>query len=245
LLALNFLTFITYVRQLAFYESQLKTEVLQGQLTAYARRVTIIEEYQSQIAEMRHELKNILYTMNIDMEQQNYGRVNQRILGLLGHLKQVEPEHYTGHVLIDAVISYKAERIRELGADLNVQAEMLDADVAAPLPAALAYDIASIMGIALDNVTDAVELLHAADPAAHPPVGCAIQRSKNMLLLDITNPLPAPLRYKNGEIQSTKAESGHGLGLSALRRIAWKYGGDTVITDTGGVFSLSVTLLIQ
>jgi sensor histidine kinase regulating citrate/malate metabolism len=153
-------------------------------------------------------------------------------------LKQVEPEHYTENYLIDAVISYKAEHLRDLGAVITIQT-----DVLAP-EAPLAYDIASILGIALDNVTDAVELLHAADADAHPPVQCTIQRQKNMLLIDSTNPLPAPLRYKNGEIQSTKAESGHGLGLSALRRIARNYGGDAVISGSGNVFSLSVTLFM-
>jgi sensor histidine kinase regulating citrate/malate metabolism len=211
---------------------------LQGQITAYARRITLVEEHQRQIEEMRHELKNILYTVNIDLEQQHYDQVNRRMAGLLGHLEQAAPEHYTENYLIDAVISYKAVRLRELGADLIVQADVLN------LEAPAANDLAAIMGIALDNVTDACELLHAADQIARPPVPCTIQRQKNMLLIDITNPLPAPLRYKNGEIRSTKALSGHGLGLSALRRIAGKYGGELTITDTAETFTLSVLLYV-
>jgi signal transduction histidine kinase len=65
-----------------------------------------------------------------------------------------------------------------------------------------------------------------------------------MLMIDVTNPLPGPLRYRNGEIRSTKTLSGHGLGLSALRRIARKHGGDIVISDSGGMFHLSVTLFM-
>jgi sensor histidine kinase regulating citrate/malate metabolism len=100
------------------------------------------------------------------------------------------------------------------------------------------------MGTALDNVTDACELLHGADGAAAPAVYCLIQSKKNMLFIRVTNPLPAPLCYKDGEIQSTKAESGHGLGLSALRRIAQKYNGEVDISDKDGLFSLAVMLFM-
>jgi signal transduction histidine kinase len=243
LIALNLFTFYIYVRLLAFYESHVQAQVLQGQLTAYTRRITIIEAFQHQTDEIRHEFKNLLFTLNIDIEQQNYDRLKQRTAELLGDLKQAEPEHYTGISLIDAVISYKAVRLRELGTDLTVQAELLDME--APGAAALPYDIASIMGIALDNVTDACELLNAKGRAAGAPVYCTRQKQKNLLLLiQVSNPLPGPLLYENGEIRSTKALSGHGLGLSALRRIVQKYGGKVTISDTGGTFSLTVTLFV-
>jgi hypothetical protein len=63
-----------------------------------------------------------------------------------------------------------------------------------------------------------------------------------MLIIKVINPLPGPLRYKNGEIQSTKVGGGHGLGLPALRRIVQKYAGDVTISGSDNVFSLSVML---
>jgi sensor histidine kinase regulating citrate/malate metabolism len=242
-LALNLFTFYMYVRLLAYYESHLQTKLLQWQVTAYARRVAVVETFQRQTDETRHELKNLLFGLKVDMDQQNYESVNKRIRTLLGDLKQAEPEIYTGIPLIDAIISYKLVRLRELGADLSVQADLLDAGIG-PLESPAAYDIASIMGIALDNVTDACETLHRADQTSAPPVSCAIQKKPLLLLIQVTNPLPQPLSYKNGVIQSTKTQSGHGLGLSALRRIAGKYGGKVAIADTDGTFSLTVTLFM-
>jgi hypothetical protein len=241
---------------------------------------------------MRHEFKNILFSLNIDAEQGNCDRVRRRTAELLGDYTQAEPEHYTGNALVDALVSYKAVRLRELGAELSVQADLLDPDLAgltvdraghsvdragqtvdraewgvdragqgvdragqtvdraalaAPGSAdsgALAYDLAAIMGIALDNVTDACELLRAADPAARIPVYCGIEKKPLLLLIQLTNPLPGPLRYQDGDIRSTKSESGHGLGLSALRRIAQKYGGKVAISGAEGTFSLTVTLFV-
>jgi signal transduction histidine kinase len=238
LLALNFFTFLLYVRQLAFYETNLQTEVLQVQLNAQTRRITGLEAFQRQTGEMRHELKNLLFSLKIDMEQQNYDSAANRVSALLGDLQTAEPEHYTGIALIDAVISYKAAGIRERGADLAIQADLLDA-IAVPI----AYDIASLMAIALDNVLDAVEALPKGQTAGRA-VRCTIQKLKNALAIDISNPLPGPLRYKNGELRSTKAEGGHGFGLSALRRITRKYGGELTVSDTAGTFTLSVLLYV-
>jgi hypothetical protein len=238
LTALNLLTFYMYVRLLTFYEANLQTQVLQGQLTAYTRRVTMIEDFQHQAGELQHELKNIIFTMNVDMEQQNYAQVKRRMAELLGDLKQVERECYTGNSLIDAVIAYKAVGLRELGAILSVETDLLDLEPPA------AYDIASIMGISLDNVTDAVAFIETQTAHTRAAIHCTIQRQKNMLMIDVTNPLPGPLRYHNGEIRSTKTETGHGLGLPALRRIVQKYAGDVTISDSGHVFSLSITLFV-
>jgi sensor histidine kinase regulating citrate/malate metabolism len=235
LIALNLLTFYMSIRLLALYESNAQTQVLQGQLTAYTRRVTIIEAFQRRTEEMRHELKNLLFALNVDMEQENYERAKQRTQELLGDMKQTATERYTGISLIDAVISYKAARLKELGADVDIRADLLD------IESAVAYDIASIMGIALDNVTDARELLRTEKFA----VSCTIEKQKDLLLMiEVSNPLPAPLRYKNGEIQTTKAESGHGLGLSALRRIVQKYNGEVSISGTDGTFTLSAMLFV-
>ncbi|GHV28236.1 hypothetical protein AGMMS4952_11410 [Spirochaetia bacterium] len=238
LLALNLLTFYMYVRLLTYYEIRLQTQVLQGQLYAQSRRITGIEAFQRQTGEMRHELKNLLFSLKVDMEQQNYDSVNNRIWAVLGDLKQVEPEYYTGVSLIDAMISYKAAQIRELGANFSVQADLLDIETT------LAYDIASIMGIALDNVADAVTSMKAQEGTPNPAVHCKIQSQKNILLITVTNPLPGPLHYKNGEIQSTKTEGDHGLGLPALRRVAQKYAGEVSITDSGNVFCLRVCLFV-
>jgi signal transduction histidine kinase len=249
LLALNLFTFYMYVRLLAYQESLQQAKALQGQFSANIRRITAVEAFQRQTGEMRDEFRNLLSTMTVDMEQQNYEQVKKQVRELLGDLKQAEKESYTGISLIDAMISYKAALIREQGARLGVQADLLDIE-SSGAGGALVYDIASIMAIALDNVVDACELLHrAADKNAAlqggaPSVNCKILVQKNMLLIQVTNPLPKPLQYQNGEIQSSKTENGYGLGLPTLHWIVRKYAGDVAVSDSGNVFCLSVMLFV-
>jgi hypothetical protein len=242
LLALNFFTFYMYLKLLTYYKSHLQAQSFQGQLTAYAHRIDAIEVFQRQAGEMRDEFKSQLSTMNIGMEQKNYDQVKMQVRELLGDLRQAEQESYTGISLIDAMISNKADRLKELGASFSVQADTLDIQTpGSALAAALPYDIASIMAIALDNAADACEKIASNDPL---PVGCKILAQKNMLLIQVTNQLPGPLQYTDGEIQSSKAESGHGLGLPTLRWIVQKYAGDLTISDRGNVFCLSIMLFV-
>jgi nitrogen-specific signal transduction histidine kinase len=49
--------------------------------------------------------------------------------------------------------------------------------------------------------------------------------------------------YHDGELQSSKREVGHGLGLPAIRRIAEQYSGGVEIEVVNDVFSLRVMLL--
>jgi nitrogen fixation/metabolism regulation signal transduction histidine kinase len=146
------------------------------------------------------------------------------------------------------MIAYKAEKIKEYGATLSVGAELLDIDDT------LARDIASCLAITLDNAADAANVAREAqniqDEKSAPDspgflfaVRADLWQQKNLLFIRVNNPLVTRLSYRDGELQSTKREAGHGLGLSALRRITEQYSGEVKIDDHDGIFSLRVMLL--
>jgi hypothetical protein len=232
LFVLNLFTFYMYLRLLTYYDSHLKAQALQSQIDVYAHQIQLIEGAQKQAAEIRHEIKNILFGLQVEMERQNYAEVQARLNKVVGDLKRYEQKPYTGVSVIDAMIAYKAEKIEKYGATLSVSAELLD------IPDTLAYDAASCLAIALDNAADAMA---AQDGGG--TVSCALWCQKNLLFIRVSNPLLMPLSYRDGELQSTKAETGHGLGLPALRRIISQYSGEVKIDSKDGVFCLSVMLI--
>jgi hypothetical protein len=236
LLVLNFFTFYMYIRLLAYYDSHLKTQALRSQLDVYTHQIQLIEGAQRQAAEIRHEIKNILFGLQVEMERQNYAEVQARLNKVVGDLKRYEQKPYTGVSVIDAMIAYKAAKIEEYGATLSVDAELLD------ISNTLAYDVASCLAIALDNAADAVAAQRSGG-AGGCIVSCALWRQQNLLFIRVSNPLLTPLSYRGGELQSTKAEAGHGLGLPALRRITSQYSGEVRIDSSDGVFCLLVMLM--
>jgi sensor histidine kinase regulating citrate/malate metabolism len=182
-------------------------------------------------------MKNLIFALQIDMKQQNYEGIETRLNGLAGELKQYELKPYTAVPVIDAMIAYKGETLRECGAAFTVTADPLS------INDALAYDLTSLLAIALDNAIDALAFGVMKDTRLCGTLVCLeIRRWKNMVFIQVTNPLTKPLKYRNGELQSTKDEPGHGFGLPALRRIVERYTGQVKISDKGGVFSLEIML---
>jgi sensor histidine kinase regulating citrate/malate metabolism len=234
LLALNFLTFFICIKLLAFFESQLQTQVLQGQLDVYARQIKSIAAGHERTEAVRHEMKNLLLVLQSAIAEQNNDEAGKRLHAVLGDLDSGTLKPYTGLTVIDAMLSYKTERLSVSGATLAVHASTLE------IPDEAAYDIAAMLAIMLDNAADA-----AATDASSFTIHCDIKQKDHIIIITFTNPLSAPLHYHNGEIASTKPESGHGLGLPSLRRLAQKYEGDIKITDTDGLFTITVLLFVS
>lgn len=236
-------SFYLYLQQINGFDLTIQAQSLQSRLDAQARQNRLIEESQKHAAEIRHEMKNLLFALQIELERENYQGTRTRIAGLLGDLKQYEQKSYTGIPVIDAMISWKREKLREAGSDLSVQAELSD------IPGTLANDITSTLAIVLDNAADAVVPAGGAEEQPAAGTGCPlvrliIRRWKNLIFIKAVNPFTRPLKYQDGELQSTKDETGHGLGLSALRRIIERYSGEIHVSGQEGVFSLDLMLMI-
>jgi hypothetical protein len=239
LVAMNLLTFALYVRLRTIYESHLRAQILQGQMDAYARQIKSIETAHARTQAVRHEMKNLLLVLQSALTEQNYDEARKRLRAVLGELDAGTVKPYTGITVIDAMLGYKAERLQAAGAALTVHAPPLD------IPGEAAYDIAAMLAIMLDNAADAATSAAASKAGTLPfAIKCDIRQKEHTVLITFTNPLSAPLRYRNGEIVSAKPERGHGLGLPSLRSLAEKYAGDIKITGAGGVFTITVLLFV-
>lgn len=176
-------SFYLYIRQGVLHDLQIQTQILQSQIEAQTRQNKLIEEAQKQAGEIRHEIKNLLFALQIELDRKNYEGIKTRIAVLLGDLKQYEQKSYTGIPIIDAMISYKGEKLREYGAKFSVTAELFS------VSDMFAYDVASLLAIALDNAADAL-----AYETARKEVLCAIKRRKNLFFMQVYNPLPKSLK---------------------------------------------------
>ncbi|MDR3303822.1 MAG: hypothetical protein LBS86_05360, partial [Treponema sp.] len=107
LFAINLFTFYMYLRLLTYYDSHLKAQSLRSQLDVYSHQIELIEGAQKQASEIRHEIKNILFALQIELEKQNYAEAQARISKVVGELKRYEQKPYTGVSVIDAMIAYK------------------------------------------------------------------------------------------------------------------------------------------
>jgi hypothetical protein len=223
-LILNHSSLFMYINLIHLFDSRLESQTLQARLDAQTRLNQFIEGAQKQIAETRHDMKNLIFAIQIELDRQNYDGIRTRLNALLDELKQYELKPYTGVPVIDAMISFKGDRLRELGGSLAVTAEPLN------IGDAFAYDITTILAIALDNAMDA-----GSFEEEEKTVHCTLQQRKNLLFIRVINPSAKPVKYNDS------AE--RGFGFPDLRRITERYSGEVKITDQNGVFSLEIMLL--
>ena len=148
--------------------------------------------------------------------------------------KQLPIIYSTGCTEVDAYLTLVAARCREQHIDFKTELCPLQ-----DLPME-SMDFASLLANLLDN---AVESLMQENPEKKW-IDLQLMRVKNMLYIDCKNPTErtSSILSQEGQIQSTKDSSNHGLGLKIIREIVEKADGFMNIRIEGGVFQVSISL---
>ncbi len=104
-------------------------------------------------------------------------------------------------------------------------------------------DLYAILGNAMDNAIEAVEKFEEKEKRQ---IDVMIYRQHNFLVMNIMNPIPEQLTYKDGIPVTTKNDKfSHGFGLRSIKQILKKYEGFLNISEEDGCFSLKMLIPIQ
>lgn len=103
-------------------------------------------------------------------------------------------------------------------------------------------DLYTMLGNAIDNAVEGVSRLKE-DDADKRTISITIDTVGGMLLFEIVNYYGGEIKYKDGRIQTSKADKvNHGIGLRSIKFIAEKYGGVLQVKSDGGVFVLRIVI---
>ena len=70
---------------------------------------------------------------------------------------------------------------------------------------------------------------------------CIRDRNEEQVILSIKNPIKGKLRIKGNGIKTSKEnEQEHGIGLSNIKKVIEKYGGEGVCEVDNGIFSYTI-----
>ncbi len=104
-------------------------------------------------------------------------------------------------------------------------------------------DLYAILGNAMDNAIEAVEKFEEKEKRQ---IDVMIYRQHNFLVMNIINPMPEQLIYKDGIPVTTKNDKhSHGFGLRSIKQILKKYEGFLNVSEEDGCFSLKMLIPIQ
>ena len=144
---------------------------------------------------------------------------------------------HTGNVRFDTVLFCEQQLAAKDGVRFDVPF-----DTVFPAEGIEPDDIYTIFPNALDNAIEACRKV-----TGERAVSLRTRIAGGVVYVTVRNPVSEPVKEKNGELQTTKADKEHhGYGLRSLRRAAAKYGEDNVSYSVeDGFFTLRLFLRFE
>lgn len=197
-----------------------------GNQIAYYKQM---EENMAHINQMRHDINNQLQTAYILLEKDEKAEARRQLDALHASLGDHIGARFCENLTVDAVLTEKSERCRQLGIPLEINLE---------LPAQLPVEgthLCSIFANLLDNAVSGCQ----NSQSAHPYISLQAHIKQNYLILCCRNSAGAASdspRQRAGFLPE------HGLGLEILRGIATLYHGTLSTALENGVYSSVLAL---
>lgn len=204
-----------------------------------------MERIYSGIRSMKHDMKNTLSVV-LRLAAEKGESENEELQAYLSELNQtfdsLDFSFKTGNSVIDTLLNMKYHEALRLVPDLQIDVKelLLPRD-----PAIQSYDIAIILGNALDNAMEACRKLKGKEPEAKTFIRLSSFQKDKLLIFKIENSFDGTLKQKRqaGLPETDKADKEvHGIGLANIKNTAEKYQGAMDYKIDGKVFILSVMM---
>jgi sensor histidine kinase regulating citrate/malate metabolism len=192
------------------------------------KQVREIQNMYKQVRGWRHDYRNHIQNMKIQLHEQNYGKLENYLDSLAEDLNTVDTVIKTGNVMADAILNSKLNIAEKMNVRLNVKASVPE-----NLPMS-DVELCSVLGNMIDNALEACAALNESERFMRVYIG----RLKGQLYLSVQNSA-GKVRKEKGSYLSTK-NGEHGYGLFRIDRIAKKYGGYVNRQNEEGVFATEI-----
>ena len=194
------------------------------------KQVREIQNMYKQVRGWRHDYRNHIQNMKIQLAQGNYAELDSYLDSLADDLATVDTVIKTGNVMADAILNSKLSVVEKLNIRINVKANIPNniplSDV----------ELCAVLGNLLDNAAEACAKLPESDRFMRIYIGCL----KNQLYMSVQNSA-GDVKKIAGLYLSTKQSDGeHGYGIFRIDRVAKKYGGYVNRQNEEGVFATEI-----
>lgn len=197
------------------------------------KQVREIQNMYRQVRGWRHDYRNHINNMKIQLSEGNYDKLDAYLNELADDLDTVDTVIKTGNVMADAILNSKLGVAEKLNVRLNVKANLPDS---LPLTD---VELCSMLGNMLDNATEACIAL----PEDKRFMRVYIGKLKGQLYLSVQNSAGKVRKEKDSYLSTKEGE--HGYGLFRIDRIVKKYNGYVNRQNEEGVFATEILMPID
>ena len=194
------------------------------------KQVREIQNMYKQVRGWRHDYRNHIQNMKIQLAQGNYAELDSYLDSLADDLTTVDTVIKTGNVMADAILNSKLSVAEKLNIRINVKANIPNniplSDV----------ELCAVLGNLLDNAAEACAKLPESDRFMRIYIGCL----KNQLYMSVQNSTGAVKKIAGRYLSTKQSEGEHGYGIFRIDRVAKKYGGYVNRQNEEGVFATEI-----
>lgn len=233
LMFLNFLVFfiiqdiIRHEREKQ--EIQLLHERTKNQVVMYEYMEGVYDEQRKQL----HDFKNHMSCVQGLLKNHAYEEANDYLRNMNENWIDEIDYINTNHVIANSVLNQKYKQARKKGIAMILSVNDLQG---IPLKD---EDIVTLLANLLDNAIEACEKATKQAKMIH----VRFWYENHNIYISTKNPVEQPLSIHNGKIQTTKADKKkHGIGLTNIRSVVEKYGGEDICSYQDGYFTHSIVI---
>ncbi len=230
LLLTNLSIYYFFYSSVMQYNIKLKYSLENQQLLLEQKHLAEINQVYEDMRQLRHELKNHIFCMDILLSDKNYTELEQ----YFSQLKEATPisrQMDFGSHSINALLNSKIELAKTKGIEFCITAK---------IPASLKikeFDLCSILGNLCDNA------IEASEHNNNKWIVVNIFEYGNYLSITVTNYVNSNVLSENPALSTTKKDKKvHGLGVEIIKKLAQKYDGIVLFKTEGNKFVASVQL---
>lgn len=236
-----------------------KNRNYKNQLDAQLAHYSALSEGNFELRRFRHDFQNVTLGVEKLISDENYGDALAMLRKYRDNMRKNVDDvlmYNTGNSILDAILLEKQRTVSKENIIISFEGS-LSCNFIEPI------DICVIFGNGLDNAIEAVRKIpypaasadgkipsddncgstEAGYPERRISVTC---RCGGYVFITIENPTAEKVMIENNTVKTSKSDRrNHGFGLYSIRSVASKYNGETTVSSSDGVFTLSVSLMQQ
>lgn len=230
IIVMNYILFLMIENYTAMEEKQHEEEMMQSEITYCNEYYRDMEQYQEQIQDIKHDMKNRLIVLLDAAEQGGSDTIRDKLQDMLGDIRLAEEIIYSANPVLNSILKVKNAKAREKGIRMEI-------NVLIPQKISIEIgDMGVLYGNLLDNAIEACSRVNQEKRI----IKVETKYQEGKLLLKIVN---SKMPIENPKLATSKKDKRkHGRGIRSVRKVAEKYGGNLLLNDGGENFEAVLLL---
>lgn len=215
----------------------IKNNIVKKQNELYKRQLISINNLSKKTKSIKHDYRNHLSIIKVLADVEDIHELKKYINKICEKIEISDKLVFTNNIIIDSILNFKIEEIKSKNINYEIDVN---------IPKELEIDSVDITTILSNIIDNAIEATNKVDNFNERFIKIYLEMDDNKFIIKIMNTYNGILKYKNGEILSTKNNFlDCGIGISNVRNVVQKYKGIMDINFNNKQFFVEISITLS